>query len=118
MIAPVIFIVFALAMSPMGLLRVYHKYSHYLEIKTALQKSQCAIAEGTVAQFQNQVPSKGTGIGETFVVNGTQFRYREGSAQSGFHQTGIIRNGMHVRIYYLTKNDPIDKDIVRLEIAE
>jgi hypothetical protein len=116
--SPVLGIIFVLAGSPIGFLRTYHDYRNYSELKTALQKSQCAIAEGTVTQFQNMPWSKGTGNGETFVVNGAQFKYRENSAQNGFHQTGIIHDGMQVRIYYFTRIDPVDKDITRLEIAE
>jgi hypothetical protein len=97
----------------------FHSYRNYLDIKTALQQSQCEVIEGTVTQFSHFSYGKRPNCYcEVFTVNGKQFRYVDGSAQNGFHQTGIIREGMQVRIYYYDKNDNIDKDIARLEIAQ
>jgi hypothetical protein len=93
-------------------------YRNYLDIKTAMQRSQCQIAEGVVTQFGHLPQWKGRGVGEKFAVNGKQFGYRDGSAQNGFHQIGIVRNGMQVRIYYYDKDDHINNDIARLEIAQ
>lgn len=93
-------------------------YHNYLDIKAALQNSTCEVTEGTITNFANDYQSKGQGVGEVFVVDGQHFRYRDGSAQNGFHQTGVIKEGMRVRIYHYDKNDPIDKDIARLEIAQ
>ena len=96
----------------------FYRHRHYIAIQMQLRKSQCEVVEGTVTQFQHISPDRGLGPGETFVVNGVKFRYRQGSAQSGFHQVGVIQNGMQVRICYDSKSDPVDKDIARLEIAE
>jgi hypothetical protein len=94
------------------------RYHHYQEVKSAMQKSQCDVIEGAVTGFR-QLPAARRSRGETFMVNGTEFEYREGSAQAGFHQPGIIRDGMHVRIYYYAGNDLADtRDIARLEIAD
>lgn len=108
----------AFSVGAMFLFGTFYRQRHYMGIQTALRKSQCEAVEGTVTQFQRITPDRGLGPGETFVVNGVQFRYRQGSAQCGFHQVGVIQNGMQVRICYDSKSDPVDKDIARLEIAE
>lgn len=117
--ATVLATIFAASVGALFLFGVISSHRHYIALKTALQKSQCDVVEGIVTQFQRIPPSHhDSGPAERFSVNGVQFRYREGSAQNGFHQIGIIQNGMRVRIYYFSKSDPIDKDITRLEIAE
>ena len=95
----------------------YHSHQNYLQIRSAMQQSQCEVTEGIVTQFHQRREHRNS-IGETFVVDGKQFSYRPGSAQNGFRQIGIIHNGMQVRIYHYDKTDPVDKDIARLEIAE
>jgi hypothetical protein len=97
----------------------FHSYRNYLNIKMAMEQSQCEIVEGTVTQFGHLIQwKKSTGIGEMFTVNGQQFSYRGGSAQNGFHQTGIIHDGLQVRIFYYDWHDNHNKDIARLEIAQ
>jgi fumarate reductase subunit D len=110
--------IFLLVVSLLPIFMLIHSHRYFLELKAAMQQSQCQVAEGIVSQFQHQPQSKGSGVGEMFVVDGKQFRYRDGSAQMGFHQIGLIRDGMQVRIFYYDKVDPIDKDITRLEIAQ
>jgi len=83
-----------------------------------MQQSQCEVTEGIVSQFHIEYVGKHNRVGEIFVVDGKQFRYADGSAQNGFHQVGIIHDGMQVRIYHYDKTDPTDKDIARLEIAQ
>jgi hypothetical protein len=98
---------------------IHSHYHHYQEIKTALQKSQCEVAEGIVTGFHRDHWGKGAVPGVAFMVGETEFRVSKWSAPVGFHQTGIIRDEMRVRIYYYAVNDPyVDKDITRLEIAE
>jgi hypothetical protein len=88
----------------------------YLNLLSAMRHSQCEVIEGTVTQFWRPTSSgKGHRSGEAFFVNGKQFKYFDNSLQNGFHQLGIIREGMQVRIYYL--GNGIDNDIARLEIA-
>src|SRR6185312_1727723 len=96
----------------------FHDYRNYQDIKTALQESQCKVVEGAVTQFRQITYTKGPGNGESFVVNGVGFRYRESSRQSGFHQLVIVHEGMNVRINYYDKIDHIDNDIARLEIGQ
>jgi len=90
-------------------------YRNYSNIKSAMQQSQCEIAEGIVTQFHHSAASKDV---EAFFVNGIQFRYGGSSRQNGFHQIGIIHDGLQVRIYHYDKDDSIDKDIARLEVAQ
>ena len=102
-----------------SLLAFFHSYQNYLHINSAMQQSQCEVTEGVVTQFHHPPNlSRGSqGICEAFVVSGVQFSYRTGSAQNGFHQAGIIHDGMQVRIYHYDKIDSVDKDIARLEVA-
>ena len=95
----------------------YHDYSNYLRLQSAMRDSKCIITEGIVNHFYTLQADKHR-PGESFVVNGVEFRYSQGSAQNGFHQIGIITNGMRVRIYHFDKIDSVDKDITRLEIAQ
>ena len=94
------------------------KYRNYLHIRTALEQSHCDVVEGPVTQF-GHLPdwSRSPGVGELFAVSGIQFSYREGSAQNGFHQAGIIHAGQQVRIHYYDWHDEHNRDIARLEIA-
>ena len=86
---------------------------NYLSLKEGILHSQCQVTEGTVSQFQwLPADSDCINFGESFVVNGFRFSYQEGSMQNGFNQTGIIRNGLQVRIYH------INQDIARLEVAQ
>jgi hypothetical protein len=96
----------------------FYCYQNYLDLKTALQQSRCEIAEGAVTHLHplGRI-RKGSGAGETFSVGGNEFSYRAGSAQNGFHQIGILHDGMQVRIHYYDRNDNHNKDIARLEIA-
>ncbi len=96
----------------------FDSYRNYLDIKMALQQSRCEVAEGLVAHLHPLYSIKGGGAGETFSVNGTEFSYRDGSAQNGFHHTGIIHDGLQVRIFYYDWHDNHNKDIARLEIAQ
>jgi len=95
----------------------FQSYRNYMKIQAALQQSHCEVTEGIVTQFSHLMELKGRGVGETFVVDGKQFSYRDGSAQNGFHQTGIIHDGLQVRIFYYDWHDNHNKDIARLEIA-
>lgn len=90
----------------------FYCYWDYLSLKSAMRQSKCEVIEGIVAQFQLLPRMRGDSPGESFVVNGKQFRYRENSIQNGFHQIGVIRDGLQVRIYYF------DTGIARLEIAQ
>lgn len=108
---------FLLVWSLLPFFMFFHSYRNYLNIKMAMKQSQCKIAEGVVTQFHHLPALKGGGVGEAFVVSGIQFSYRDGSAQNGFHQIGIIHDGLQVRIYHYDQGDPYDKDIARLEIA-
>jgi hypothetical protein len=103
-----------------SLLPFFHSYHNYLHIKTAMQQSQCEVTEGVVTQFHHppNTSRNSQGICEAFVVSGIEFRYRDKSAQNGFHQIGIIHDGLQVRIYHYDKIDPVDRDIARLEIAQ
>jgi hypothetical protein len=86
----------------------------YFNLLSAMRHSQCDVVEGTITQFGRPTTSTGKSpqrSGESFVVNGKQFRYFERGLQNGFHQLGIIREGMQVHIYYF------NNDIARLEIA-
>ena len=95
----------------------FHRYQNYLDMKAALQQSRCDVVEGAVTNLQPLYSIKGGGAGETFSVGEGKFGYREGSAQNGFHQVGIIRDGLQVRIHYYGWHDNHNKDIARLEIA-
>jgi len=110
---------FLLGCSLLPFLWIFHSYQNYQDIKAALQQSRCDVAEGVVANFRHSpAMGKSKGYCEVFSVNGKQFYYKDGnSLQNGFHQTGIIRGGMHVRIYYYDWHDTVNKDIARLEIA-
>jgi len=103
-----------------SLLAFFHSYQNYLHIKLAMQQSQCEVTEGVVTQFHHppNMSSDEQSICEAFVVSGVEFRYRDRSAQNGFHQTGIIHDGLQVRIYHYDKIDPVDRDIARLEIEQ
>jgi hypothetical protein len=82
-----------------------------------MRDSKCIITEGIVNHFYTLEADKHR-PGESFIVNGVEFRYSNGSAQNGFHQIGIITNGMQVRIYHFDGIDSVDKDITRLEIVQ
>ena len=111
----VIFLIFW-GLSP--LVWCFYRYNNYLDIKTALQQSRCEVAEGVVIHLQPlRRIRKGSGAGETFSVGGNEFSYREGSWQNGFHQTGILREGIQVRIHYYYDWHSNHRDIARLEIA-
>jgi hypothetical protein len=87
---------------------------NYFSLLSAMRHSQCGVMEGIVTQFGRPTTgSRPQRSGESFFVNGKKFRYFEGGLQNGFHQLGIIREGMQVRIYYLGNDD-----IARLEIAQ
>ena len=88
-------------------------YRDFLSLKSALRESKCAVTEGVITQLTTLTWSKGAGAGESFVVNGLLFSYRAGSQQIGFHQVGVVRNGMQTRIYYLG----IHPQIARLEVS-
>ncbi len=94
------------------LLSIGTRYPKYLRLESALRGSQCQVTTGVVSQFQHLYHQRHLGEGESFVVNGIEFKYREGSAQNGFNHVGIIQNGQQVRINYL------GEDIARLEIAQ
>ncbi len=102
----------------MGTSDFYHHYSNYLRLQSAMRDSKCVISEGVVTQFHKLPESHQNKPGEAFVVNGLEFRYRDGSAQNGFNRVGFIRSGMQIRIYHFDKDDSIDKDITRLEVAQ
>jgi hypothetical protein len=108
---------FLLVWSLLPFFMFFHRYQNYLDIRAALQHSRCDIAEGSVTHLRPLYSIKGRGAGETFSVGGREFSYREGSAQNGFHQVGVIRDGLQVRIYYYDWHDNHNKDIARLEIA-
>lgn len=95
-------------------LRPIDSFLKYRSLCLALRESRCEVVEGVVTQLHPLYSIKRGGIGEAFSVNGIEFTYRNGSAQVGFHQVGIIRNGLEVRIHYLGKNNP---QIARLETA-
>jgi hypothetical protein len=103
----------------MGAFGFQHSYSNYLRLQSAMRDSKCIITEGVVTQFHKTFAGRNSNRpAETFVVNNVEFRYADGSAQNGFHQIGIITNGMQVRIYHFDGIDSVDKDITRLEIAQ
>jgi len=108
---------FLLVWSLLPFFMFFHRYQNYLDMKAALRQSRCDVAEGVVADLHPLYSIKGGGAGETFSVGGSEFSYRAGSAQNGFHQVGIIRDGLQVRIYYYDWHDNHNKDIARLEIA-
>jgi hypothetical protein len=83
-----------------------------------MRDSKCVITEGVVTNLHALQSNRQNKPGEVFVVNGVEFRYRDRSAQNGFNQVGLIKNGMQVRIYHFDEDDSIDKDITRLEIAQ
>lgn len=100
---------------------VKSSHHHYLEVKSALQSSKCDVVEGVVSGFQQVHAGKG-GLGrisgEKFTVSETDFQFYDSGSPGGFHQMGVIHDGLHVRIYYYAENDPADtRDIARLEIA-
>ena len=110
---------FLCASSLFMLLMNFFVIRDYLNLLLAMRHSQCEVIEGVVTQFGT--PTNGTGKGpqrhgESFFVDGKKFRYFERGLENGFHQLGIIREGMQVRIYYL--GNGIDNDIARLEIAQ
>ena len=96
----------------------FTSYPNYRHLQTAMKHSECAVTEGIVTELKNTTRSRSSGVAETFVVNGLRFSYRDGSAQNGFNQIGIIRNGIQVRIFYYIGDNPVSKDIARLEIAQ
>lgn len=100
-----------------GAFDFYHHHSNYLRLQSAIRESKCVITEGIVTQFQI-LPDDKNRVGESFAVNGVEFRYRDRSAQNGFNQVGLIKNGMQVRVFHFDEDDSIDKDIARLEIAQ
>jgi len=88
-------------------------YRDYLNLKAALQQSQCQLIEGTVEKFH--VDHWKSSSNDVFFVNGVEFVYNgAGGLNNGFHQSGILHDGMRVRIYYLGSHP----NIARLEIAE
>jgi hypothetical protein len=87
-------------------------YQNYLKLRSALQQSKCSVTEGTVTDFHHVQWHRHTD--EAFVVNGNEFVYWAGSSQNGFNQSGVIRTGLQVRVYYFGKHP----DIARLEIAQ
>ncbi|HEY5233021.1 MAG TPA: hypothetical protein VIK35_05770 [Verrucomicrobiae bacterium] len=97
-----------------------YSYQNYLSLESAMRQSKCEVTEGIVSDFQRfTVTSVRVGktiprssSGESFVVNGRPFKYREHSVWNGFDELGIIHNGLQVRIYYF------QNDIARLEIAQ
>jgi len=95
----------------------FDSYRNYQNIKTAMEQSRCDVAEGTVTNLHPLYRIKSGGAGETFSVDGKVFSYRQGSVQNGFHQVGIIHDGLQVRIFYYDWHDNHNKDIARLEIA-
>lgn len=99
---------------------ILYSYQNYLGLKSALRQSKCQVTEGVVSDFQTftttsigggKVKTRSTNSGETFVVNGQPFKYKEHSVWNGFDELGIIHNGLQVRIYYL------QNDIARLEVS-
>ena len=100
-----------------GGLSFYHDYSNYLRLQSAMRDSKCIITEGVITNFYT-IENDHNKPGESIVVNGLEFRYCKGSAQNGFNQIGLLKNGMQVRIYHFDMIDSIDKDITRLEIAQ
>ena len=101
----------------MGAFGFQHSYSNYLRLQSAMRDSKCIITEGVVTNLQT-LRNDHKKPGESIIVNGVGFRYCEGSAQNGFYQVGLLKNGMQVRIYHFDKIDSIDKDITRLEVAQ
>src|SRR5215469_5913354 len=112
----------AALVSTFAYVSVNSSYHHYLEVKDALQKSQCEVVEGVVSGFQQIHRRKGSDgriSGEMFTVSEKDFQYYDWGKPGGFHQLGVIRDGMHVRIHYFAANNSNDeKDIARLEIAD
>jgi hypothetical protein len=103
---------FLIFFSSFGTFTFYTTYQNYLTLKSALQQSQCLMVEGKVDGFHLQQWKNHAD--DVFSVNGLEFIYNsQGGMQNGFHQGGIIHNGMQVRIYYLG----LHPDITRLEIA-
>lgn len=87
-------------------------YQDYLELQSALRHSQCRIAEGVVTNF-HYTTSRHSAY-DVFFVNGNRFEYSGRSGQNGFHQRGIIRDGLPVRIFFAGQ----PPNIARLEIAQ
>jgi hypothetical protein len=109
---------FLLVWSLFPLFMVFERYKNYQDIKAALQQSRCDVADGVVTNFSHfSYGKRANCYCEIFSVNGKKFKHVDGSQQNGFHQTGIIRDGMQVRIYYYDWHDTVNKDIARLEIA-
>lgn len=89
-------------------------YRNYLSLQSALRESKCQIAEGIVTNFH--LVTRRNHADEVFSVSGHRFEYWDGGGQNGFHQSGIIRDGLPVRIFFVGA-DP-HSDIVRLETAQ
>jgi FtsH-binding integral membrane protein len=98
---------------------ILYSYQNYLGLESAMRQSKCQVTEGIVSDFQTFTVTSVSGgktkprssSGESFVVDGKPFRYREHSVWNGFDELGIIHNGLQVRIYYL------QNDIARLEVS-
>ena len=95
-----------------ALISLCTRYPEFLRLQAALRQSQCEITEGVVTQFHPLSHWSRLGDGESIVVNGHAFSYREGSAQLGFNHAGLLHDGQTVRLCFL------GGDILRLEIAQ
>ena len=87
--------------------------------KRASIKNTCSIAEGQVKEFE-PMPRSGHQL-EKFKVDNVSFGYSDYVVTGGFNNTashgGPIKEGLQVRICYLSRNRTNSNIIVRLEIA-
>ena len=109
------YVLFCFAIVSMLVFRPIDSFLKYRSLCTALRSSRCAVIEGVVSHLHPLYWIRRGDPGEAFSVKGIKFTYREASAQVGFHQVGIIRDGMHVRIHYVNTNNP---QIALLESAK
>lgn len=87
------------------------------ELKEILETKKYNVIEGVVKDyFVREVANQ---IFESFTINGVKFEYSDNIIIDGFHQTAknggpIDRNGLRVRVSYITKNNK--NTILKLEM--
>ncbi|BBB60161.1 hypothetical protein UNDKW_1888 [Undibacterium sp. KW1] len=108
------FIIFALGLAVAA---TYARRAHadYAELRSAYEKGQCEITDGTIEHF---VPGKSTKYEsvESFEIGTENFAYPSPGNTAGYKTTtadgGQMKNGLHVRIHRC------EGDIARIEIID
>ncbi|MFZ6709568.1 hypothetical protein [Undibacterium sp. TC9W] len=108
------FIIFALILS-LAALSATRAHADYTNLRSAYEKGQCEITDGTIEHFVPGRYAKYDSV-ESFEIASKQFAYPSPGNTAAYKTTaadgGKLKNGLHVRIHRC------EGDIARLEIIE